>query len=65
MDDLEQIPVKHDIFLGDINACFISLKKAVRDLHALSASSAHLQMGQPIARYVSYFWKPTPVYTPR
>ncbi|KAI9460594.1 Rec8 like protein-domain-containing protein [Lactarius psammicola] len=42
--------VKHDIFLGDVNACFASLKKAVRDLHALSASSAHLQMGQPFVR---------------
>ncbi|KAH9065734.1 Rec8 like protein-domain-containing protein [Lactarius vividus] len=42
--------VKHDIFLGDVNACFASLKKAVRDLHALSASSAHLQMGQPFSR---------------
>lgn len=48
---LKWIPVKHDIFLGDVNACFISLKKAVRDIHALSASSAHLQMGQPIVRY--------------
>jgi len=44
--------VKHDIFLGDVNACFLSLKKAVRDLHDLSASSSHLQMGQPIIRYV-------------
>ncbi|KAF8274080.1 Rec8 like protein-domain-containing protein [Lactarius quietus] len=42
--------VKHDIFLGDVNACFASLKKAVRDLHALSAASAHLQMGQPFVR---------------
>ncbi|KAI0003690.1 Rec8 like protein-domain-containing protein [Russula compacta] len=42
--------VKHDIFLGDVNACFASLKKAVRDLHALSASSSHLQLGQPIVR---------------
>lgn len=42
--------VKHDIFLGDVNTCFASLKKAVRDLHALSASSAHLQMGQPFVR---------------
>ncbi|KAI9444793.1 Rec8 like protein-domain-containing protein [Lactarius indigo] len=42
--------VKHDIFLGDVNACFASLKKAVRDLHALSASSSHLQMGQPFVR---------------
>ncbi|KAH9004008.1 Rec8 like protein-domain-containing protein [Lactarius hatsudake] len=42
--------VKHDIFLGDVNACFASLKKAVRDLHAPSASSAHLQMGQPFVR---------------
>ncbi|KAI0257126.1 hypothetical protein BJV78DRAFT_1277705 [Lactifluus subvellereus] len=50
MNDPEQIPVKHDIFLGDINACFVSIKKAIRDLHALSASSAHLQMGQPIVR---------------
>jgi hypothetical protein len=50
--DLKWTPVKHDIFLGDANACFISLKKAVRDLQALSASSAHLQMGQPMVRYV-------------
>ncbi|KAI0296187.1 Rec8 like protein-domain-containing protein, partial [Russula brevipes] len=41
--------VKHDIFLGDVSACFVSLKRAVRDLHALSASS-HLQMGQPIVK---------------
>lgn len=46
------ILVKHDIFLNDVNTCFLSLKKAVRDLHALSASASHLQMGQPIVRYV-------------
>lgn len=46
--------VKHDIFLGDVNACFLSLKKAVRDLHVLSVSSSHLQMGQPMIRYVYY-----------
>ncbi|KAH9954445.1 hypothetical protein BC827DRAFT_1243076 [Russula dissimulans] len=38
------------MFLGDVNACFVSLKKAVLDLHALSAASSHLQMGQPVAR---------------
>ncbi|KAI9512602.1 Rec8 like protein-domain-containing protein, partial [Russula earlei] len=42
--------VKHDIFLGDVNACFVSLKRAVRDLHALSAPSSNLQMGQPVVR---------------
>ena len=56
--------VKHDIFLGDVNACFLSLKKAVRDLHALSASSSHLQMGQPIIRYVDYLHGVIGAYKP-
>lgn len=51
---LKHILVKHDIFLNDVNTCFLSLKKAVRDLHALSESASHLQMGQPIARYVCH-----------
>ena len=53
---LTYIIVKHDIFLNDINACFHSLRKAVRDLHAMSASSSHLQMGQPVVRYVWHLW---------
>jgi hypothetical protein len=57
--------VKHDIFLNDVNACFLSLKKAVRDLHVLSLSSSHLQMGQPIVRYVWHLWMSTCAYTPR
>ncbi|KAI0275079.1 Rec8 like protein-domain-containing protein [Gloeopeniophorella convolvens] len=42
--------VKHDIFLGDVNACFIALKKAVQDLRAFSAASTSLQMGHPTVR---------------
>ncbi|KAA1471501.1 hypothetical protein DENSPDRAFT_776904 [Dentipellis sp. KUC8613] len=42
--------VKHEIFLGDVTACFAALKKAVQDFQALSASAATLQMGQPSVR---------------
>ncbi|KAI0052884.1 hypothetical protein FA95DRAFT_1553180 [Auriscalpium vulgare] len=40
--------VKHEIFLGDVTACFAALKKAVQDFSAMS--SASLQMGQPTVR---------------
>ncbi|THH21523.1 hypothetical protein EW146_g23 [Bondarzewia mesenterica] len=42
--------VKHEIFLGDVTACFTSLKKAVQDFNAMSAAAASLQMGQPTVR---------------
>ena len=44
--------VKHEIFLGDVTACFSSLKKVVQDIHAMSAAAASLQMGQPTVRHV-------------
>ncbi|TFY67439.1 hypothetical protein EVG20_g3941, partial [Dentipellis fragilis] len=47
---IQPFAVKHEIFLGDVTACFAALKKAVQDFQALSASSATLQMGQPSVR---------------
>jgi hypothetical protein len=64
-DELKHILVKHDIFLNDVNTCFLTLKKAVRDLHALSESASHLQMGQPIVRYVYRPWMSSCAYMPR
>jgi hypothetical protein len=64
-DGLKDILVKHDIFLNDVNTCFLSLKKAVRDLHALSESASHLQMGQPIVRFVCRTWMSSCTYTLR
>jgi hypothetical protein len=61
-DSAKYFLVKHDMFLGDVNACFLSLKKAVRDLHVLSTSSSHLQMGQPMIRYVYHVESTIGVY---
>lgn len=48
-----QIPVKHEIFLGDVTSCFTALKKAVQDFHAMSMAAESLQMGNPSVRSVS------------
>ncbi|THH03827.1 hypothetical protein EW145_g5973 [Phellinidium pouzarii] len=41
----------HEIFMTDVSNCFVLLKKAIQDIHALGAlPEAQLQMGQPTAR---------------
>ncbi|KAL5495434.1 REC8 [Sanghuangporus weigelae] len=43
--------VKHEIFVTDVSNCFVHLRKAVQEMHALGAlSEAQLQMGQPSVR---------------
>ncbi|KAL5519112.1 REC8 [Sanghuangporus vaninii] len=43
--------IKHEIFVTDVSNCFVHLKKAVQEMHALGAlSEAQLQMGQPSVR---------------
>ncbi|KAL5534409.1 hypothetical protein ACEPAG_871 [Sanghuangporus baumii] len=43
--------IKHEIFVTDVSNCFVHLRKAVQEMHALGAlSEAQLQMGQPSVR---------------
>ncbi|KAH7103992.1 Rec8 like protein-domain-containing protein [Auriculariales sp. MPI-PUGE-AT-0066] len=41
--------VKHEIFLADVNTCFVGLKKAVQDMRS-SAGGPSLEMANPTAR---------------
>ena len=53
MSRAKHYSVKHEIFLTDVNNCFVHLKKVVQEMHALGAlSEAQLQMGQPSVRFV-------------